>query len=343
MIGLALEGRARLTKTPDKDAMREFGYLSLTEVIRDYLGADARSLSRSELFKRMTTSDFPKILENLANKASAARTEQSAEYRWFERLGTRMDYNDFRPHSTPWLGAATELAQVNEGDDYQLGSMGERSELSSAFTYGRDYDFTYQMMVNDDLDSFVLAPFIFTEAAWRKASNLVAALLSGNQTMGDSNPLFDPAHSNVGASGGVPTAARLNDLDQLLLNQTRAVPGGGVERIGTAARYLLIPASLKPTIKQLFEPVTRPDYTTELVAMGVPEENRIVVPSFTGTAYYAATGRIGSLRFGFLRDEGGVKISQYERPQADKVVFHVGMVFGAHVNTWEDFAMNAGA
>ena len=341
-IGLALEGRARVDKNPDKEAMREFGNLTLREIVRDYLGGDTRGMSNRELFNRMTSSDFPLILANLANKIALARTEASAEYRWFERVFTRMDYNDFRPHSTPWLGAASSLPQVKEGDNYTLGTMNERNESSTAIKYGRDFDFTLEMMVNDDLDAFALAPSIITEAAWRQASNLCAALLSGNQTMGDGNPLFDAAHANIGASNGVPTAARLNQLDGLLLDQSRPVPGGGVERIGTAGKFLLFPASLKPTIKQLFEPVARPDYTTEVLAVGIPEENRIVVPSFTGTSYYMATGRVASARYGYLRDEGGLVVSQYAKPEADKVVYHARLTFGAHINKWEDFAMNAG-
>lgn len=339
----ALEARAHLTKEPNHDAMREFGALSMVEIIRDYLGNDTRSMSRGELFKRMTSSDFPLILANLANKTLLARTEASAEYRWYEQVFTRMDYNDFRAHSTPWLGAATSLAQVNEGDNYTLGTASERNESTTAFKYGKDFDYTFEMMVNDDLNAFTMLPMIIGEAAWRKASDLCAALLSGNQTMGDGVVLFHTAsHANLSTSGGVPTAARLNELDQFCLNQTRAVPGGGVERIGTAAKFLLIPASLKPTIKQMFLPVSRPDYTTEVVAMGVEEQNRIVVPSFTGPAYYAATGRIGSARYGFLRDEGGLVVTQYPTPEADKVSYHAHMVFGAHVNKWEDFASNPG-
>jgi len=96
-------------------------------------------------------------------------------------------------------------------------------------------------------------------------------------------------------------------------------------------------------MKQLFEPVARPDYSTEVLAVGIPEENRIVVPSFTGTAYYMATGRVGSARYGYLRDEGGLVVSQYAKPEADKLVYHARLVFGAHINKWEDFAYNAGA
>lgn len=340
----ALEARAHLAGTPNADAMREYGNLSMVEIVRDYVGTDARTLNRRELFQRMTSSDFPLILANLANKILLARTEASAEYRWYERIFTRMDYNDFRAHDTPWLGAASSLAQVNEGDDYTLGTASERNETSTAFKYGKDFPYTYEMMVNDDLDAFAMLPMIIGESAWRKASDLVAALFSGNQTMGDGVVCFHTvSHANLSTSGGVPTATRLNELDQLLLNQTRAVPGGGTERIGTAARFLLFPASLKPTIKQLFEPVARPDYTTEVVAVGVPEENRIVVPSFTGAAYYAATGRIASGRYGFLRDEGGLVVSQYPKPEADVLVYHAHMTFGAHINKWEDFACNPGA
>lgn len=327
----------------NRDAQREFGALTLVEIIRSYLGGDARFCSETELYQRMTSSDFPLILANLGQKALLARTPQIEEYMWFTKLFSRMDYNDYKAHNTPWLGTATTLAQVNEGDTYTSGSMNERNEASQAFDYGRDFDFTRQMMINDDSSAFTMGAELFAEAAWRTASNLCGALLSGNQTMGDGKQLFHNDHANIGASGGVPTAARINDLDQLLLNQTRPVPGGGTERIGTAGRFLLIPASLKPTIRQLFMPIARPDYTTEMVAAGIPEENQIIVPPFSGTAYYMATGRTNAARYGFLRGENGLVMSTYPVEAADKLVYHARLTFGAHINLWEDFAMNAGA
>jgi hypothetical protein len=338
----AMMQRAHVGKGTNPDAMREYGSLSLVEMVRDFLGSEARGLSRGDLFARMATSDFPLLLANLANKVKMERTEQSAEYRWFERVFTRGDYTDFRAHAEPNLEAASSMPQVLEGDDYTLGTMSERSESSTALQYGRDFKFTKQMFYNDDLEAFADGPALMTEAAWRKMSDLCASLLSSNQTMGDGVALFHTVtHANLSTSSGVPTATRINELEQFLLNATRTTPDG-TERIGAPGKYLLIPASLKPTIKQLFEPIARPDYTTEMVAVGIEPENRIVVPSFTGGAYYMTTGRYKAARYGYLRDEGGIVISQYVKPEADALVFHGGVAFGCHINKWQDWSKNAG-
>jgi hypothetical protein len=344
LVSNALEARANIATTPNREAIREFGGLSLVEIGRDLVGSEGRSMGRRELFKRMTSGDFPLILANLANKTAMARTAQSEEYRWFEKIFTREDYNDFKAHNTPWLGAASDLALVNEGVDYTQGSMTERNESSTAFKYGKDLPFTFEMFINDDLGAFTRAVDIFTEAGWRTASNLCAALFSGNQTMGDGTALFDnAAHHNTSTSDGAMTAARINELDQLCLNQYRLTPAATQERIGTSMRYMLFPASLKPIAKQFFSPVARATYATEIVAVNVPEENLLVVPSFTGTAYYGATGRPYAARFGFLRDDGGLVISQYADEAKDGLVYHGRLVFGCHINKWEDFAYNAGA
>lgn len=336
----ALAYRAIQSGEPNRDAMAEYGNRSLIEIVRDYIGPSARTCGARELFQRMSTSDFPNILANVANKSLLAAQAQMEDYRWFEKVFTRSDYNDFRAHSTPWLGKTSVLPSVLEGDDYTEGSMTERGESSTAVKYGRDFPFTLEMLVNDDLGAFTDVSMEISEAALRTASSLCAALLTGNQTMGDGNSLFDTVnHGNLSASGGAPDVAKLNELWKFLLEATE----DGV-RVGKRGRFLLFPASLQPTVEQLYAPNRQlANYTDAALVAGIPAENRIVVPSMTGTAYYMATGARNSARFGYLREDGGLVVSSYEVEKADKVVYHARMVFGCHVNRWQDFAANPGA
>jgi hypothetical protein len=335
-----LASRAKVQDV-NPDAEREIGNISLELLLREMVPG-SRGLSRSALLKRaMTTSDFPLLLENVAHKALIAVNGQMGDYLWYEKVFTRMDYNDFREHSTPWVGHASILPSVLEGAPYTAGSMGEGAEKSTAIKYGKDFQFTLEMLYNDDMDAFAAGPMAIQEAFIRTKSALAAALLTGNQVMSDTKTLFHTEHANLSASGGVPSVTRVNELWNLLFAM---LDPDGSTAIGMQGKFLLFPGTLKAGIEQLY--VTNrvlPDYTTEALIANIAPENRIAIPGMTGTAYYMATGRRNSARWGYLRDEGGLVISEHEEYNNDSMVWHARGVFGCHINTWGDFAANPGA
>ncbi len=335
-----LASRAKVQDV-NPDAEREIGNISLELLLREMVPG-SRGLSRSALLKRaMTTSDFPLLLENVAHKALIAVNDQMEDYLWFEKVFTRMDYNDFREHSTPWVGHASILPSVLEGAPYTEGSMGEGAEKSTAIKYGKDFQFTLEMLYNDDLDAFAAGPMAIQEAFIRTKSMLAAALLTGNQIMADGKALFHTDHDNLSTSGGAPTVAKVNELWNLLFAM---LDPDGSTAIGMQGKFLLFPGTLKAGIEQLFVPNrVLPDYTTEALIANIAPENRIAIPGMTGTAYYMATGRRNSARWGYLRDEGGLVISEHEEYSNDAMIWHARGVFGCHINTWGDFAANPGA
>ena len=191
-----LASRAKVQDV-NPDAEREIGNISLELLLREMVPG-SRGLSRSALLKRaMTTSEFPLLLENVAHKALIAVNDQMGDYLWFEKVFTRMDYNDFREHSTPWVGHASILPSVLEGAPYEAGSMGEGAEKSTAIKYGKDFQFTLEMLYNDDLDAFAAGPMAIQEAFIRTKSALAAALLTGNQVMADTKTLFHADHKKL--------------------------------------------------------------------------------------------------------------------------------------------------
>lgn len=335
-----LAARAKVQDV-NPDAEREIGNISL-ELLLHEMVPGSRGLSRSGLLERaMTTSDFPLLLENVAHKALIAVNDQMADYLWFEKVFTRMDYNDFREHSTPWVGHASILPSVLEGAPYEAGTMGEGGEKSSAIKYGKDFQFTLEMLYSNDMDAFAAGPMAIQEAFIRTKSALAAALLTGNQVMADGKTLFHNDHKNLSTSGGVPDVTKVNELWNLLFAM---LDPDGSTAIGMQGKFLLFPGTLKAGIEQLYVPNrVLPDYKTEALIANIAPENRIAIPGMTGTAYYMATGRRNSARWGYLRDEGGLVISEHKEYKNDSMIWHARGVFGCHINTWGDFAANPGA
>lgn len=331
--------------TVNPDARREFGAKKLLDMARESIGVDARGMTDSEvagrvIHSRMTSADFPYILANVANKVLQTPSPMMAGYRWFERVFSRQDFPDFKQGMVPSANRIGVLPQVLEGADYTEGSNDDTRETWDILKYGYDFPLTMEMLLNDDLSAFTAMPQEIADAAIRTQSALCAALLTGNQTMvADSKALFHNDHANLSTSAGVPTVTRLNELWKLLLAATH----DGVA-VGVPGTFLLFPASLQPTIENLYAtPRVMPDYTTEALIAGIPAENRLVVPSMTGAAYFMATGRASAAKYGYLRSDGGLVVEQYPVEKADKAVFHARLAFACHVMKYQDFASNAGA
>ncbi|MBF0152092.1 MAG: peptidase U37 [Magnetococcales bacterium] len=151
------------------DAAREWRGLTLLEMARTFLEKDnhrvTNGLSRHELATRAlhTTSDFPTILANVANKT--LRNAYETAPRTFQPFCRQVTANDFKAMTRVQLGEAPALDKVNEGGEYKRGPMGEGKESYRVETYGKIISISRQVLVNDDLNAFTRIPQLFGVAA----------------------------------------------------------------------------------------------------------------------------------------------------------------------------------
>lgn len=132
-------GRAQLT-----DRAREFRGLTLLELARhalDRRGIATRGMSKMELATEAligrsglhSTSDFPLILANVANKTLRAAYDTTP--RTFTAWARRAVITDFKPVARNQLGGAPDLLRVPESGEFTYGTIGESREV-----YGRALD-----------------------------------------------------------------------------------------------------------------------------------------------------------------------------------------------------------
>ena len=346
-IVAALEHRAGLTKELPAVArdLRGSTLIDLASARLSMDGVNVRGMGRQEIAHLATrapaghtSSDFPLVLAGVANKVLQAAFAASPDYHWFERIGTRNDFSDYKTRYLPNLKGLGVLPTVVEGAEYQGVTTGEYRESVTPLKKGAEFRLTKEMVSNDDLGAFVRMPREFGEAAIRTASSMCLTAVE-SQVMGDGKALYHADHDNLGTTGGAPDIDKLAELDQLLRDQT---DGNGAV-VGRPATFLFAPTTLRKKIEQLFSQNWVTDDPTEVLIVGLDAGNRVYIPGMSGTAYYLGTGDQGAFEFGYLAEEGGPVVSKYPDFNSDSVIFHATMTFGACVAKWQGFAKNPGA
>ena len=145
-----------------------------------------------------STSDFPSILANVANKTLRAAYDSTP--RTFTGWARRATIVDFKPVHRTQLGGAPDLQRVLESGEFSYGTIGEGKEVYALATYGRIVAITRQTLINDDLDAFTRIPSAFGAAAADLESDIVYSILTANAAMGDGVALFHATHANLGTA-----------------------------------------------------------------------------------------------------------------------------------------------
>ncbi len=184
-----------------------------------------------------STSDFPGLLANVANKALLKGYSEAEEtFQLWTRAGS---LGDFKPGKRVDLNAFPSLRKVAEGAEYKYATMGERAETVMLATYGELFSITRQAIINDDLDAFTRVPRNMGRAAIRTVGDLVYAVLTANPQMSDGVALFHASHGNLLAGAAIST----DSVDKM--GAAMAVQKQGKVPLNIGLKYLIVPRALK--------------------------------------------------------------------------------------------------
>lgn len=255
----ALLARAGVEK---HDRQNPYNGFSLKEMARkgaelagaDLVGLDPKSIAGAGLnpqaFGGHSSSDFPKILENVAYKEMLRGWEESGET--FQQWTRSGNLPDFKASKRVDLNLFDNLDEMTELGEYKHGTIGERGEEIQLATYGKKFGISRKALVNDDMSAFTTIPRKMGRAASRTIGNLAYAQLTTNPTMSDNVVLFHSSnHSNAATSAalGVDTldAARVAMATQK--DPDDKAEGG----LNIRPSYLIVPVALESTARTLME------------------------------------------------------------------------------------------
>lgn len=166
---------------------------------------NAHRLSDDELFREVMTpgSAFSGIISDSANKSMAtAYSAANTTYQIWTRPG---NLKDFKSATAYQISEGGELKKINQNGEFEFDEMKDQGVSRALATYGREWGFTRQAFINDDLDMITKIPQAYARSARRGINKLVYSMLSDNPAIYDGVNLFDAAHKNLGTAGALST------------------------------------------------------------------------------------------------------------------------------------------
>ena len=245
---------------PAAKDFRETSFTGFAAMCLSASGHPTLGKSRASLIKAaMTTSDFPELLSNTANKSLAIRVEAiTQEHR---QLCDKGDLVDFKPAKVVNTSFLPGLERKLEGGEITYGAITDGAETYQLFTFGRGLILTREAMINDDLDGFGALLRTAANTAARLERDLVFGVLTTNAAMSDSVALFHANHGNLDSSAAGIDIAGLNKARVLMRKQQDA--NGGF--VMTDPRFIVCPVALEADAEALTASLTyRPATNTEL-------------------------------------------------------------------------------
>ncbi len=314
--------------------MRAHGLLGMARKILSMEGVrNAYDMTPRELSERALhhSSDFPKVLENLANKTLMKGYEQApATYLPFV---SERSVSDFKEISSVRLSDGGTLKKVNEHGEYKRGSLVETGEKYAVETYGLIIGATRKLLMNDDLGAFTKIPTSLGMRARQKENELFWSIVIANPTMAEDNQLlFSGPHANTQAQAAIAIASlgaarakmrALLDLDK--------------QPINLSPSFLVVPSELETIAEQYVTQIT-PNANNQVNPFGpggrtslqVLVEPRLSANSATAWYLFADKAKIDMVEMARI-DGQGPKISVREGFDID----------GMETKISYDFAMKA--
>jgi hypothetical protein len=363
-----LSGAGEEVQRKNEERAREFRGFSLLEMAREYLsmrGINHRGMNKMQIAELAlrgngrgaetqrfagaeTSSDFPGILANVANKT--LRMAYEAYPRTFQPLARQVSAPDFKPINRAQLSDAPSLQAINEKGEFHRANLTDSNQNYSLVTFGEIVALTRKVIINDDLQAFTRVPAILGVAAARLESDTVWAVITSNQVMqADNVALFNSAHSNLltGSGSSLVTAAlsALNIGRQNL--RTQKAPQG--TPLNLTPRFIAVPAALETYMLQAVYPI---DIASTSLTAVVPSwvrsmipvvEPRLDVNSATAWYLFADPAQIDTLEYCYLEGQEGVFIETRQGFEVDGMEIKARLDFAAAAIDYRGMQKNAGA
>ncbi|WP_416768517.1 Mu-like prophage major head subunit gpT family protein [Sulfurimonas sp. ST-25] len=332
-------GVAVVDPHPDAGNYAGASLLEIARAITGYTG-----FNREELIERaMSTSDFPVLLGNVANKMLATAFEE--EMGTFDAWTTSIDVKDFKQGTAVAMKAGGRLQKVAENGELKNIEFSEEGEVFKLETFGNEFRVTRQMLINDDLGAFTNIIDEFGRMARRTANGLAYDLLQGkgdfaSYTMSDGVAIFDAStHKNYDASGAAVSSSTLTAGRTKMRRQTDKKGN----KLNIAPKFLLVPPEQETAGRQLLTSEADPASTNSGVANPHRNSMTLIVDSELDAApwYLAADRR--TIKVLYLQGTNRRPVVREKQRDLTGVTYECVFDFGLYAEDYRGLYKNAGA
>jgi hypothetical protein len=345
--GLALRAGAKIEKpAPGAEDFRRISLLDLCRMVLERNGqrvsySDDKTETASRAF---STSDFPLLLSNLADKVlQAGYKEAPATWRSWCATGS---LSDFKEAYKLRMSEAPMLEPVYEGGEYKMADFKESEDTYKIGTWGKKFALTRQAIINDDLGAFTRIPTLFGVASGRTINNTVYKLLLSNPVLKETGQtLFSADHQNIGTPGAL-SIATLSEARTKMRRQKGMRADAGVF-LNLSPSILIIPPELETTARQLLFSTADIGQANPAVINPFHGALEIVVDATltNAAAWYlvASSSMIDTIEVAFLDGVQNPVIEQQQGWNVDGIEYKVRLDFGVKVWDYRGIYKNEGA
>lgn len=171
--------------------------------------------------------------------------------------------SDFKDVNRYRLGAIPNIPIWPDNKDPEKASMGQAREKYGIEMRSLEINFSYRLLINDDMDALSRTPFQMGNADGRTVNAFAWSLLTSNPAMSDGQVLFletatgNRKRSNLTTGTATPTVATLQTMtSKMALMRGENTPEGneGPDILALVPVYLMAPRALYATVWQLLYP-----------------------------------------------------------------------------------------
>lgn len=321
------------------DNFRGASLLDMARAITGYEGFD-----RQELAKRaMSTSDFPLLLGNVANRVVAAAFEE--EEGTFAIWTQAVELPDFRTRNEISFknqnGRLQKLAgEKSEKKKIEFDENGLGWKLES---YGASFSLTREMIINDDLGAFVNIVAEFGRMAKRTSNGIVYDILQNkgsyaNYKMNDDKAIFDASHKNVSTTGAELGTETLSAARVLMKRQK-----DGEKALNISPKYLLVAPEQETKALQLLN--SESDVNSTNSGVKNPHKNTLIpiVDSELEAGPWFMAAANNTIKVGYLQGTNKQPVVEQKNSDIDGAEFKCVFDFGVVVTDYRGLYKNLGA
>jgi hypothetical protein len=244
-------GRTVEKPAPGSSELRGYTLPELARECLRVMGKDHRGSVKEMVGRALTSSDFPNILANIANK-SMQQGWDTAQETWPVWTGEG-SVSDFKIHSDNGLSELDDLEEIPDSGEIKLGGFAEKApETYKIGSFGRKFKVTRVMIINDDMRAFTELPAKRTEAANRKIGDIVYGIVISNGNMGDGHAIFDATHHSNDAVSGVKGVVGVTTIAAGILAMGTHKDIAGKRRLNIPAKFFLAPKALEGSAEVFF-------------------------------------------------------------------------------------------
>lgn len=363
-------------RSKDADRWRNAGLYQMAErFVQQRYGLDPNQLTREDVAKVAmfgpeqaglesrsesafhTTGSFTKLTMDAVNKSMQLGYVE-APSTWEQVMRVGPDARDFKTIHRMRMGGIPNLPVWPDNQEPEKASLADAEEKYSVESRSVGIDFSYRLLVNDDLDALSRIPGQMGAAARRTVNAVAWSVITSNPTMTDGVALFAAAtgnrkRTNLTTGSGAPSVTTVQTLTNLMMQMRGENTPEGNESEDVLAlmpRYIVHPSALFTTVGQLVNSAYDP--STGVSAAGVYNPCRTLIPvceplldanSTTAWYLFADPRQIDTVEVTFLQGQRTPQVRSNLNFQTLSQEMYILQTFGVKAMNHRGLQKHAGA